>query len=102
MDPRWGKAQDVAVAEVEDGAIKTWTIHHVDWATSHDEGTHGSHHARIVRFLRANDVEAVVIDHAGPPMINTMQKMGLAIATGARGPARDAVLQASALFADHD
>ena len=94
VDPRWGKADSVAVARVEDGAVRDWQVHRTDWHRLHDEGHHGTHHARVVRFLRDNQVEAVVIDHAGAPMLNTMQKMGLKIVLDAAGPAREAVLLA--------
>ena len=94
VDPRWGKADQVAVATVRDGAIQQCVVHQTDWQRSHDEGHHGTHHARVVRFLRDNDVEAVVIDHAGAPMLNTMQKMGLKIVLDVAGPAREAALLA--------
>jgi Uncharacterized conserved protein len=98
VDPRFGKAQSVAVAQVDDGKIDSWNVHQVGWGELHDQGTHGSHHARIVRFLRENDVEAVVINHCGAPMMNTMQKMGLSIAVNAAGQAQEAVLQAVQAF----
>ncbi len=95
VDRRWGKADQVAVARVEDGAVRDWRVHQTDWHRLHDEGHHGSHHARVVRFLRDNQVEAVVIDHAGASMLNTIQKMGLNVVLDAAGSARDAALLAS-------
>lgn len=95
VDPRWGKAHAVAVAEVVDGAITSWGLHEVEWDRLHDEGAHGTHHARIVRFLLDNEVETVVIRHAGAPMLNTMAKMGLRVIVGESGPAREAVLRAA-------
>lgn len=94
VDPRWGKADQVAIATVEDGRVTSWEVHETNWHRLHDEGTHGSHHARVVRFLINNGVEAVVIDHAGAPMLNTMTKMGLRIVLDASGPARAAALLA--------
>lgn len=96
VDPRWGKADRVAVATVQDGEVQEWQVHQTNWHRLHDQGHHGTHHARVVRFLRDNRVEAVVIDHAGAPMLNTMEKMGLKIVLHAAGPARQAVLLASA------
>lgn len=93
LDRRWGKADQVAVASVVDGAVEDWKVHSTGWHRLHDEG-HGAHHARVVRFLRDNNVEAVVIDHAGAPMLNTMQKMGLKVILDASGPAREAALLA--------
>lgn len=94
LDRRWGKADQVAVANVVDGAIESWEIHDTNWHRLHDTSHHGAHHARVVRFLRDNNVEAVVIDHAGAPMLNTMQKMGIKIVLDASGPAREAALLA--------
>lgn len=100
VDSRWGKADQVAVAKVTDDQIDAWNVHETGWHKLHDqshqEGHHGGHHARIVRFLRDNEVETVVIHHAGAPMINTMEKMGLNILVNASGPAKDAVLAAAA------
>lgn len=95
VDRRFGKADQVAVAEVIDGKITSWVIHDTDWQRHHAQSPHGTHHGRIVRFLIDNSVEAVVIDHAGVPMINTMQKMGLTVVLDAVGPAKEAVVLAS-------
>ena len=94
LDPRWGKADQVAVANVEDGKVKDWVAHRTDWQRLHDEGPHGTHHARVVRFLLDNKVEAVVIDHAGAPMLNTLQKLGVMVVLDASGPAKEAALLA--------
>ena len=97
VDPRWGKADQVAVVRIEDNEIHVWQVHLTDWQRLHDEGQHGTHHARVVRFLRDNDVDTVVIDHAGASMLNTMEKMKLNIVLDASGPAREAALRASRL-----
>ncbi len=52
VDPRWGRASRVAVADVADGGIRDWQEFAVDWDVLHDQGTEGAHHARIARFLR--------------------------------------------------
>lgn len=57
VDPRWGRARSVAVAEVdENNKLVSWMRHVVRWDELHDEGAHGQHHARIIRFLRENSV----------------------------------------------
>ena len=90
----WGKARAVAVATVSDGAITEWRETEVRWDIAHDEGTEGSHHARIVRFLRDNAVEVVVAGHMGQPMQNTLAKLGVRVVIGATGDARAAALAA--------
>ena len=54
VDPRWGRADRVAVAEVADGEVRDWQEFTVAWGTLHDQGTEGAHHARVARFLRGN------------------------------------------------
>ena len=94
LDPRWGRADRVAIAEVAEGAIARWDEFDVLWGTLHDEGTEGSHHARVARFLRDHQVEVVVADHMGPPMVNMLEQMGVGVRLGASGDARGAVLAA--------
>lgn len=98
VDPRWGKAHDVAVVELDGGRIVTWEQHEVGWDDLHGQGEHGAHHARIVRFLRDQRVEAVIINHCGAPMMNTMQKMGLVLIVDAQGEARDVVVRAEPII----
>lgn len=90
-----GRATHVAVASVEDGQITSWTEHEVGWDRLHDEGTEGSHHARIVRFLRDHHVETVVARGAGEGMQRTLGSMGVRPVLGAHGDAREAVLAAA-------
>ena len=90
----WGKAQRVAVASIEKGEIGAWEEIDVRWDLSHDEGTEGSHHARIVRFLREHGVEVVVTHHMGAPMAHTIDKMGIRVVRDAEGDAKAAVLAA--------
>lgn len=94
VDPRWGRADRVAIAETAGGEIASWRELDVGWGTLHDEGTEGSHHARIARFLRDHDVQTVVADHMGPPMAHMLQQMGLTVLFGAAGDARAAVIAA--------
>jgi predicted Fe-Mo cluster-binding NifX family protein len=91
IDPRWGRADRVAVADVVDGEIVAWQEFGVDWSRLHNEGTPGSHHARVVTFLREHQVGAVVANHIGEGMVRVLDTMGLAVHLGAAGDARAAV-----------
>ena len=95
IDPRWGRADWVAVADVVDGEILSWREVEVSWSRLHDEGAPGSHHARVVTFLREHQVEAVVANHIGPGMVRMLDTMGLPVFLGAAGDARAAVQAAS-------
>jgi predicted Fe-Mo cluster-binding NifX family protein len=92
----WGKAVQVALATVADGALTDWQVHDVRWDVAHDAGGEGAHHARIVRFLRENGVQVAVSGHMGPPMQNTLAKLGVRVVLGATGDAQDAALAAAA------
>jgi len=91
LDPRWGRAQRVAIANVDGENIRSWEEFEVGWGTAHDSGPEGQHHARVARFLQEHQVQAVVADHMGPPMQQMLEKMGIAVRLGAGGKARDAV-----------
>jgi predicted Fe-Mo cluster-binding NifX family protein len=91
IDPRWGRADRVAVGDVQDGAITEWTEHEVGWGASHDAGTEGSHHANVARFLRDQGVQAVAVDHMGAGMVRMLTTMEIRIETGQSGDAREAV-----------
>jgi predicted Fe-Mo cluster-binding NifX family protein len=94
VDPRWGRAAQVALATVEDGAITQWHEVDVGWDMLHDTGGEGAHHARVARFLRANRVDVVVVHHMGPGMSRMLDTMGIAVELGAAGDPRLAVLSA--------
>ena len=89
----WGKAPAVAVAKVEDGTISDWRAVNVGWDVLHDSAE-GNHHARIVRFLRDNEVTLAVAGHMGQPMQEMLGKLGVRVALGFEGDARTAVLSA--------
>ena len=84
----WGRAQRIAIATVEDGAVTSWAEHDVRWDLAHDEGTEGSHHARVVRFLRDNGVQVVATGHMGPPMARMLGTMGIQAVVDAAGDPR--------------
>lgn len=96
VGPHWGRAAKVAVAKVTGGAITSWAEYPVGWDITHDAGSHGSHHARIVTFLREHAVEQVVAGGMGPGMVQVTARMGLRVTLGADGDARAAVLAAVA------
>ncbi|HVB26837.1 MAG TPA: NifB/NifX family molybdenum-iron cluster-binding protein [Mycobacteriales bacterium] len=95
IDPRWGRADRLAVAEVVSGVIASWHEVDVSWDELHDQGTEGAHHARVVSFLREQGIEAVVADHMGGPMLHTLGKMGIEVHLQATGNARAAILAAA-------
>ncbi len=94
VDPRWGRADRVAVAEVADGQISDWQEFAVGWGTLHDQGTEGAHHARIARFLRANQIQVIAAHHVGPGMERMLGSMAIRLVTGVGGDARAAALAA--------
>ncbi len=94
VERSFGRAPMMAIATVDEGAITDWQVYDVKWDELHGDGCNGGHHARIVRFLRENDVSHVVIEHMGPPMINTLTKLGIGIHPASSQVATDAVLAA--------
>lgn len=88
VDRRWGKAAQVALARVEQGTVVSWRVVAVGWDQLHDTAAEGQHHARIVRFLRENGVTVVVAGGMGPPMQNTLARLGVRTVLGATGDAR--------------
>lgn len=94
VDPRWGRAERVAVAEVRDGRVATWREFEVRWDRSHDAQQEGDHHARVARFLRDHGVRMVVAQHMGDGMRHMLAHMGIAVRPGSQGRARSAALAA--------
>ena len=95
----WGRAHWVATGEVRESGtgvpqVFDWRVHEVAWDQSHDAGTHGSHHATIVRFLKENGVQAVVVDHVGEGMRRMLATMDIPMLPASPGDARDSVAAA--------
>lgn len=90
----WGRAHWVAVAQVTGPRFTAWNIHEVGWDELHDAGPHGSHHARVARFLKAESIQAVVVDHVGAGMARMLGTMGIPILPATPGDARASVLAA--------
>jgi predicted Fe-Mo cluster-binding NifX family protein len=95
--PGWGRARRVAVAVVVDGEIVGWEEFDVAWDVLHDEGTEGSHHARVARFLREHDAEVVITGHLGAGMERMIGSLGIRVVQDVDGDARSVVL---AVYAD--
>lgn len=94
IDPRWGRADRVAIAEATANGVADWQEFDVGWDALHDAGTEGSHHARVARFLRDHHVDAVVAHHMGMGMAHMLEQMGVKAYLGASGDARAAVTTA--------
>ncbi len=95
IDPRWGRARRVAIATVEAGTIVGWAEFEVAWDTLHDAGPEGAHHARVARFLREHQADAVLADHMGDGMARMLQRMGVSVRLGVVGDARRAAVAAA-------
>ena len=96
VDPRWGRANRVAIAEATAAGIDNWQEFDVGWGGLHDAGGEGAHHARVARFLLDHHVQAVVANHMGPGMSHMLEQMGIPVHLGAAGNAREAVTAAIA------
>jgi predicted Fe-Mo cluster-binding NifX family protein len=96
VDPRWGRAEQVAVAEVKGGSVASWEEFDVGWDALRAAGPEGTHHARVARFLREHRVDMVLADHMGDDMLRMLQKMGVTVRLGVSGEARRAVTSAPA------
>lgn len=92
----WGRAHWIAVAEVSDGIIASWQVHEVAWDELHDSGTHGSHHARVVTFLKDQGIQAIVVDHVGEGMARMLATMSIPLLPATPGDAQQSVLAAVA------
>ncbi|QTE30162.1 NifB/NifX family molybdenum-iron cluster-binding protein [Pengzhenrongella sicca] len=92
----WGRARRLAFATTADGQITDWQELDVGWDVSHDEGTEGSHHARVARILIDHKVDVVATGHMGPGMVRMLATMSIRTVLGAQGDARAAVLAAIA------
>ncbi|MEO8461791.1 MAG: NifB/NifX family molybdenum-iron cluster-binding protein [Chloroflexota bacterium] len=99
VDPRWGRAARVAVAEVVGGEMRRWDEHDVAWDRLHDEDSEGGHHARVARFVQDHRVTVVVAHHMGDPMLHMLDRMDVGVRLGVSGDARRAVLAAAAHIA---
>jgi predicted Fe-Mo cluster-binding NifX family protein len=88
VDSGWGRAQYVAVAELDPTGVLDWHEHHVRWGEAHEASAEGSHHALIARFLREHGVSIVLAGHMGPPMQHILEKMGVTVRLCISGDAR--------------
>ncbi|MFZ2226899.1 MAG: NifB/NifX family molybdenum-iron cluster-binding protein [Candidatus Nanopelagicaceae bacterium] len=91
IDPRWDRADWIAIAEVINGKIVNWQEIDVLWSQLYYSGTFGSHDDRIVKFLREHRVEAVIANHVGDSMAQIFGTMRISVHLGATGDAQLAV-----------
>ncbi len=92
VDPRWGRADRLALADVENAEIKSWKEMEVGWGEHHEASTEARHHALVARFLNENSVEAVVAGHMGPAMLAMLERMKIRVRLGMTGDAREATI----------
>lgn len=90
-----GGARTVAVGDVRDGEVVTWAEVEVGWGELRGTGPEGTHHARIVRFLREHGIECVVTSGLGEGMRTTLGKLGVVVRTDLAGDARAAAVAAA-------
>jgi len=105
VDPRWGRAHWVAVADLDEDAIRDWRLREVSWdelndRPLHDRHSEGAHRARVARFLRDHRIDAVVAGHMGPGMLRMLRTMGVTVYLGASGDPREAAAAAAAMDAE--
>ena len=94
VDPRWGRAARVAVAQTGAAGIERWDEYDVGWDRLHDAAGEGQHHARVASFLLEHGVQLVLCGHMGQGMVDMLAKMKITVRSGAAGMARDAVAAA--------
>jgi predicted Fe-Mo cluster-binding NifX family protein len=99
VDPCWGRAGRVAVAEVVGGTVRSWDEYDVAWDRLDDQGTEGGHHARVAQFVQEHRASIVVAHHMGDPMLQMLRRMDIGVRLGVSGDARLAVLGAAAQIA---
>lgn len=93
----WGRAALVAIGVVSEGELGQWRVHEVGWDRSHDAGTEGQHHARVVRFLREHAVTDVLVFTMGTGMARTLGRMGIRVSQPDSDLAHDAAAAAVAV-----
>ncbi len=99
VDPRWGRAGRVAVAEVVGGTVQRWDEYDVGWDRLHDDSSEGGHHARVACFMTEHRASIVVAHHMGDPMLQMLRRMDVGVRLGVSGDARLAVLAVAARIA---
>ena len=94
VEPRWGRADRVAVADMTNGEIGDWQEFSVAWGMLHDQESEDAHHARVARFLRNHQVQAIAVHHVGPGMQRMLDSMQIRVVAGLDGNARNAARSA--------
>lgn len=94
-----GRARDVVLAQVSHGEVLEWALCPVGWDVLHDSSPHGAHHARVMAFIQARGVDAVVAGHVGPGMRRVLADAGVEVFTITGVLARTAALDAATRLA---
>lgn len=89
---RMGQAHSVATCTVDAQGVRDWTEHVVNWHWTYGVDIPGVNHPRVIRFLRAHDVDTVVADEVCPGMQRAFTSMGIEVHDHATGSAREAAL----------
>ena len=110
INAHFGRANTLAIATIENKTVANWEEvkvpfeethgdhghhdHHHDHDHDHDHHHHHhqpGHHEGIKNLLVAQNVDMVLLDHAGPGMQKVMDETEIKIVVGAKGNAQDAV-----------
>lgn len=102
VNPHFGRADQMALADVEGVKITQWKVVDTPFANMHrDHDHHGgsgghtpnpSHQSTIKQFLLDHDVDVVFVGHAGPGLQKVKDETKMNVVTGAQGDAREAVM----------
>ncbi|WP_339063671.1 NifB/NifX family molybdenum-iron cluster-binding protein [Tepidibacillus marianensis] len=105
VNAHFGRANKLALATIENGQISNWEEIEVPFAETHGDHDHGhdhnhdhhdhhhapDHHEGIKNLLVEQEVDMVLLDHAGPGMQKVINETTIKIVVGAKGNAREVV-----------
>lgn len=87
-----GAASSCRGRRITNGVIRDWRQITVDWMSSMVIPPRGPHHARVARFLRDNNVDAIAVDRIGPGMQRMLDWIGILRVITSPGPTSAIVL----------
>lgn len=100
VNAHFGRASKMALADVENGAITKWEEIDAPFAEMHGDHHHHhgaghqpspTHQSTIKNFLVEQNVNVVLVHHAGPGLQKVKDDTDIEIVAGAQGNAREAV-----------